>query len=749
MQERHVFLIRTLVMMVAAICAAPQLVLADNDKQVVETGAVEVVGTTPLPGIETPVDEVPSNVQIANSKQISEQHSLDISEFMDSNMGSVSVSNTVGNPYQPDVSFRGFTASPLLGTPQGISVFMDGVRMNEPFGDTVNWDLIPNNAIAGINLIPGSNPLFGLNTLGGALSIFTKNGADFPGYSATAYGGSWGRKALEFEAGGASQDKSRDYFVAGNFFDENGWRDHSDSKVNQLFGKTRWQDEKNDLGLTLLAVNSDLHGTQALPKSMMGNREQAYTWPDSIGNNLAMLNLKGSHFLSDDKLIGGNLYYRYNRTTGFNSNAETLTDASNISTAAYENGFGGTLQLTLLGDLAGHKNQFVVGASADIGRTDFNSDTYEAELVGHETVTVHPKDKLAWVRLSADNDYYGLYATDNYSINERLFLTLSGRYNIAKVKLSGDSYDGSVNDLSGDHLYNRLNPAIGLNFNPSSTLQLYGGYNEGMRAPTPVELSCADPDHPCALPNAFAGDPPLKAVVSRTWETGARGRLTSNLNWNMGLYHTENSNDIQFIASDATTYGYFQNVGKTLRQGLELGLNGSVDRFSFAANYGFVDATFRTPFTALSPANSSRDTANDEIRVNKGDYIPGIPRQTLKVRMGYEITPSWRVGSNIIAASGQYARGDENNQDVNGKVPGYTVVNLDTNYAVNDNWKLFAKVNNVFDNEYSTFGLLGENIFAGNVEEQFRTPAAPRAAWIGLTYDFDRPKGAAAKSDFD
>ena len=100
---------------------------------------------------------------------------------MNNNLIGVSVNETQNNPYQPDVLFRGFTASPLLGTPQGLSVFQDGVRVNEPFGDAVNWDLIPVNAIADMILIPGSNPVFGLNTLGGSLSVTTKNGRTHKG----------------------------------------------------------------------------------------------------------------------------------------------------------------------------------------------------------------------------------------------------------------------------------------------------------------------------------------------------------------------------------------------------------------------------------------------------------------------------------------------------------------------------------------------------------------------------------------
>ncbi|EEF26293.1 conserved hypothetical protein, partial [Ricinus communis] len=291
-ENMHQVQMKRLVLAVAGAVCMIQNAYAANQAEVLETGAVDVVSTTPLPSIGTPINQVPANVQTASSKAIEEQRNLDISEFIDANLGSVNTSNTVANPYQADVSFRGFTASPLLGTPQGLSVFMDGMRVNEPFGDVVNWDLIPANAIASINLIPGSNPVFGLNTLGGALSVNTKSGSEFPGTSVTALGGSWGRRSLEVETGGANADKSLDYFIAGNTFKEDGWRDHSKSEVNQLFGKVGWQNDKSDLDLSVMFADTNLEGTQALPRSMMNNRKQAYTWPDSIGNNLGMVNLK-------------------------------------------------------------------------------------------------------------------------------------------------------------------------------------------------------------------------------------------------------------------------------------------------------------------------------------------------------------------------------------------------------------------------------------------------------------------------
>ncbi len=737
------------VLLLAALAAItlPQQASAENKAEVLETQTIEVVGTTPLPSIGTPINQVPSNVQTGTSKDINQQESLNLGEFLDSNLGSVNTSNSVGNPYQMDVSYRGFTASPILGSPVGVSVYLDGVRINEPFGDIVNWDLIPTNAIANINLIPGSNPLFGLNTLGGALAVHTKSGAEYPGISATAYGGSWGRRAFEFEAGGENKDKNIDYFLAGNIFSEDGWRDHSSSDVRQIFGKVGWQNDTSDLDLSLALADNTMEGTQSLPLSMLNNPEQAYTFPDSIKNKLAMVSLKGSHFVTEDKLIASNIYYRKSDANSFNSNAQALNDASNVISQTNQDGYGGSLQFSLLGDLAGHKNQFTLGGSADLSRVSYNQDTLLANLVDFQTITDPSNTSQGSVRLKTRSDYYGLYATDNFSFNEQWNMTVSGRYNIAKVDLSGGSDpDGSgfvAGSLDGNHEFKRFNPALGFNYNPSKTLGFYAGYDEGMRAPTPVELSCADPAVPCSLPTGFNSDPDLAMVVAKTWEGGVRGKLSQDVSWNVGVYNTVTSNDIQFIAS-SVTQGFFQNVGETRRRGLELGLSGKLDKLTLAANYGFVDATYQSDFTVGSASNSvAIANGSPNIDVVKGNRIPGIARQTLRLRAAYDVTPAWDIGSNIIFASGQFAHGDENNQDVNGKVPGYAVVNLDTHYSINQNWKVFAKVNNVFDKDYATFGQLGQNIYTGN-DEQFRTPSAPRAAWIGLTYEFGTKKSGAA-----
>jgi iron complex outermembrane recepter protein len=734
------------------------------------TSLIEVVSPTPLLSLGIPLNQVPSNVQIGSAKEISQQGSLNLSDFLDSNLGSINTSGSVGNPYQNDVSYRGFNASPILGNPIGLSVYVDGVRFNEPFGDIVNWDLIPMNAISAINLMPGSNPLFGLNTLGGSLSVNTKNGIDFPGLKASLTGGSWGRRAFEFETGGV--EKNIDYFVAGNIFHEDGWRDHSSSDVRQLFSKVRWHGEKSNLDLSVALADNEMEGTQALPMSMMSVPEKPYTYPDSIKNQMVMINLKGDHLISETKLLAGNVYYRRNQMKSFNSNAQfddnCLTgggsfatchatngtdsvggiDAQNVSSKTIQNGYGGSIQLTLLDDVLSHKNQATVGASADLSSIRFNQNGYGASLINFETVTKDPLDLQTQVVLKAKTYYYGIYGTNNYALNEQVNMTLSGRYNVAFIDMNGSNSDfttDTISSLDGNHRYSRFNPAVGLNYNPSSQLGFYGGYNEGMRAPTPIELACANKDIPCSLPTGFNSDPDLKKVVSKTWEGGVRGKLSDKIRWNASVYQSDMTNDIQFITANVSGRGYFDNVGDTRRRGVELGAQAKLERLTLLVNYGLVDATYQSSFTMNSVANSAANAG--EITVNKGNHMPGIARQTLKLRGMYDLTPSWNLGTNVILATGQFAQGDQNNKDSNGKIPGYAVVNLDSRYSVTNQWSIFAKVNNLFDKDYSTFGTLGQNIYSSDPNEQFRTPSAPRAGWLGITYSFGGPnkQGSADK----
>ncbi|PPC95292.1 MAG: TonB-dependent receptor [Methylotenera sp.] len=786
------FVLKATCAAVLAMLANAQFANAADQGQVIETKKIEVISTTPLAGVGLPLEQIPANVQSIKAEQLEEQKSLSIADYINQNLTGVSVNDTQNNPYQPDVTFRGYAASPLLGTPQGLSIFVDGVRVNEPFGDVVNWDLIPSNSINSINLIPGSNPLFGLNTLGGALSVQTKSGRTNPGGAVEAYMGSWGRKAGSAEYGGVSQDGSVDYFISGNVFSEDGWRDYSPSDVGQIFGKIGWQNETTALNLSYTGADNKLVGNGLAPQDFLDaqGRESILTRPDLTENKLSFFNLNGSHFFNDDIQLSGNVYYRLAKTSTLNgdgnddyddgatlaaNNADCLAGVNSEDTCSgainrtgsNRKGYGFNTQLTFGQDFMRMRNQFITGFGYDYGRTNFRQNT-EYGLVNATrgidgTGVFNELDEQ--VNLKGVSKTWSLFATDTLSLNPMWHVTMSARYNHTKVE-NDDRLNPIPNpiealntSLTSDQSYNRINPAIGVNFTPSQDLTAYASYNEGSRAPTAIELGCANPAQPCRLPNAFAGDPPLDQVVAKTFEGGLRGKINPNVGWSVSAYRAQNFNDIQFIASSTTGAGYFDNVGRTRRQGIDAALNGRLDKFTWSLGYSFVKATYQSDFEVASELNET--VPGSEVQqVGKGDNIPGIPQHQLKLRAAYDVTPSWNVGTNIFAFSDQYSRGNENNnyQGDGAKVSGYLVMNVDTRYSFgNSGWQFFAKVNNIFDREYNNGGLLGEHrfdastgAFTGNeVTPAFYAPGAPRAGWFGMRYEFGGKKTASAAVDVD
>ncbi len=786
---------KLIVVAILAAYATPHLALAES--KAVALKKIEVVSTTPLAGVGLPLEQIPSNVQVVKGEIMQEQGSLTIADFMNNNLTGVSINETQSNPYQPDILFRGFTASPLLGTPQGLSVFQDGVRINEPFGDAVNWDLIPMNAIAGMNLMPGSNPIFGLNTLGGALSITTKNGRTHQGGGIETSYGSWDRKTAAAEFGGVTKDGSVDYFIAGNYFDEDGWRDASPSKVKQIFSKLGWQNDTSRLEISYTGADNNMIGNGLVQEELIADfgRDTINTSPDQTKNTLSFFNLNGSHFINDATQLSANAYYRKSKRSTLNGDinddfAGELDDVAQCVAGAADNdaqdfcsgalntsntkqkGYGFNAQLAFNQSIMNKQNQFIVGGGYDESKVKFSQATEMGVVNAARSVDgIGVGNDEAEVDLHGKTMAYGLFVTDTLSLNDSVHLTVSGRYNHINVKnndqIITDSSDPE--SLNGDHSFKRFNPAVGLSFTPTKDLTVYGAYNEGMRAPTSMELGCANPDVPCKLPNAMAGDPPLEKVVAKTFEAGMRGNLTPDVKWSTAVYRTENHNDIQFIATNATNgMGYFDNVGKTRRQGIDTNLAGNTGNFSWNAGYSYLKATYQTDGIEFTSVGNS-EAVDDVITVNKGDRLANLPSHAFKLRMQYAMTPNWTIGANVNAFSDVYVRGNENNAhqanegepDVTvqsgGKVAGYTVVNLDTRYKLgNTGWQVFAKANNVFNKKYATGGMLGENwigedgLFSGGDEpSKLLMLGAPRAAWAGVRYDFGKPKGAAANVDAD
>ncbi len=728
---------------------------------------IEVVGTTPL-GALADADSIAANVQRATSEQLRERSALDLADFMRRSLASVFVNEAQNNPLQPDLQYRGFVGSPLLGLPQGIAVYQDAVRLNEPFGDTVNWALIPESAIDTVYVMPGSNPLFGLNALGGAISIETKDGFTHPGTRAEAYVGSFSRVGMQAETGGSINDRLA-WFVTASRLDEDGWRNYSPTEATQLFGNIAWKSDRSSLELSVTYGDTDLIGNGAAPVQLLEvDRNAIFTRPDQTRNELMLLSVKGEHRVSDRLTLSGNVYRRSSDIATYNgddSDFEECEDAPGFMceeeddeeelvfdrdgvpipasdviegatinrTDTQQDGTGVGLQAVWSAAVAGRESRLVVGAVYDESDIVFDASTELGAL--DSTRLAVPGGVFvgdAFTSMNADTRNYGLYASATMMLTDRMSLTVAGRYNSSEVTLT----DRLGTALDGHHEFDRFNPAVGITYALSDNVTAYAGYSESSRAPSPVELTCADENDPCRLPNAFVADPPLEQVVAKTFEAGVRG-ATEGVTWHAGVFATTNEDDILFISAGAlTNQGFFDNVGRTRRIGLELDASGELgDRFGWFASYTWLEATFRSSF--LVPSHHHPLAVDGEILVERGDRLPLIPTRLFKAGFSAEVTPRLTIGADVFASGPMYLRGDEGN--LLDKVDGYSIGTLRAEYAVGDNTRLFGLVENVLDRDYETFGVFGEpeEVLGDEYDDpRFFSPGAPRAAWVGIRVSF-------------
>jgi outer membrane receptor protein involved in Fe transport len=795
--------------------------------------AVDVVSATPLPGDDRTRDEIPLPIQTGTGKEIESSGSVNLSDFLNKRFTSVYVNEVQGNPFQPDVNYRGYTASPLLGTPQGLSIYMDGVRLNQPFGDVVSWDLIPKNAISETVLIPGSNPLFGLNTLGGALSVITKDGNTNPGTFLTLSGGSFGRKNAEFEHGGYNKH-GLSWYGAANLFFEDGWRAASPSNVRQFFARVGWQGANTVLNLSVAYANNALTGNGLQEFRLMAQHySSVYTIPDETANKSPFLNLTFRHSPSNNLTFSGNTYFRYIRTRTLNGdiNGDSLdqsvyqptpadiaaltkagytgfpTSGANASdtpfpkwrciaqalqrdepgekcngllnrTGSEQYNYGIFGQMTWSKPAGKNRNQFTIGAGFDGSDVNFSQLTELGYLNPDYSVTgvgafadgvtggnVNGVPLDTQVKLHGRIRTRSFYVTDTLTIANRFNLTLSGRYNYTSVDNDDRLRPSGVGTLTSNNSFDRFNPAVGFTYRISSYFTPYFNLSEGNRAPTSIELGCADPNLPCKLPNALAGDPPLKQVVTRTFEAGLRGGSEQNkLNWSVGWFRGNNHDDILFVASEQSGFGYFKNFGETRRQGVEVSLNSQISRLRIGGGYTFLNATYETTEIISGSGNSTNDSGyglDGNIQIGPGNQIPLIPQHMLKAYADFEITSKLSADLDLLAVSSSYARGNENNQHVAdgvyylgpGKSGGYAVMNLGAHYQVAKRVQLFVQINNLLDRKYFTAAQLGATgitpagtflarplpAIDGNfpvIRSTFFAPGAPIGAWGGVKIRF-------------
>jgi outer membrane receptor protein involved in Fe transport len=785
-----------------------------------QTSKINVFSPGPLPSIGISTDIIPGSVYVIKPQDVEQQAGVSHADYLINNVQGFSIIEVGGNPWQPDVQFRGYSAGSIMGNPIGLSIYVDGVRENQPFSDVMLWDTVPMWAISGTQVVAGSNPIYGLNTLGGAIAFQTKNGKLFNKGRISATAGSWDRTAGLIEYGGVLKDSNIDYYFGYNHTSENGWRDYSPSHLNQAFGKIGKDFENGRLELSYTGAHNNLTGNGLAPKYLLGaDNSGVNTVPDLTENRYNKFNLGLTQFIDEQTMFSANAYYVQSNRYTLNGDAEISYDAGDASytnlgggvfeveydeletagaegevnlTKTKQDKYGISGQYTFSQDWFGKPNHLVVGANAETSLISFNQFGVEEQTIlssrkiAYDSSSTHEES----TNLSGRTKTLGLYGVNTLSLADQWHVTGGARWNYTEVdnsdRLNGDS---SANTLTAKQSWSRINPTIGLTYKPSDNYSTYVSYSESNRAPTSIELGCSNPQAACLLPTQMADDPPLDDVVSKTYEVGARGRLSNDIQWNAAIYHAINHDDMMFISTNAVNgLGYFDNIGRTQRDGLDLGISGTKlplnflsesiqNKISWNANYGLTHATYDSDLELTAEANSSAsdsDTSyssitsgeffdeataggagaagatelrvkNDVIQVKKGDQLANIPMHRLKLRLNYDVSNNLRIGGNVIGFSKAWVMGNENQKhDGDGEVPGYVLVNLDAAFIPSQNWTVAFKAINIFDKNYYTGGRLIENAFTG-VGNNTRTnafsgmgviPGSPQAAWMTISYDF-------------
>ena len=753
------------------------------------------VKMSPIAGSEIPLVKVPSAVGRVTSEQITNEGTKQVQNVLQQQVPGIILSDTTGGGLRTDVSYRGFDASPVGGRSQAIAVYMNGIRINEAFGDTVNFDAIPAIAISDITVV-GSNPVFGLNAIGGAISFTMKDGFEYQGATIDVMGGSFGRRQISAEAGARSGNFSA--YAAGEYLAEDGFRDFSEADVKRMYTDLGFKKDGVELHLSFNGAKSDAGVVAATPVELLDiDWGRTFTSPQDTEFEVLMPSLRGSVQVTDTLTFSGMTYYRKFKQKVIDGNLSEVDECADggpndgllcltedgveepvedqfgntVSASLFDGplgsierinqdaeSWGGTLQAVERYRLFDRPNQFLVGVSYDHGKVHYDTSS-ELGTIGDRFVVdgsgiiVVEPDDLEPRHLTSENTYYGLYFTNTLDVTDALAVTVGGRYNHATIKM--DDLTGNFPELDTTNKYDRFNPMAGATYKLGYGLSLYGSYAESNRAPTAAELGCAEPENPCFIESFLTDDPPLKQVISKSWEGGIRGEHTSwdgqRLAWSLGYFHTLNTDDILNVAATTTGRGYFLNAGDTLRQGVEAAIGYQNKRLSTYASYAYVDATFEDDLILPAPNTPSAEACPDtdpadEINCNfvsAGDNLPGIPKHRFKAGIQYWLTPQWKVGTDLVAASSQFFFGDEANN--NRKLSGYTRVDLNTSYDVTENVQIYGLIKNVFDRRYGLYGTFFDTEEATEAAEpqdltfndpRSITPSLPFAVYGGVKMRF-------------
>lgn len=698
----------------------------------------------------------------------------DLGRALERAIPGMTLGEAAGNPWQATINWRGFSAGALQGMEQGLAVYLDGVRFNQPFGDVVLLDIVPDTVLVSAQ-VNDANPVLGRNALAGSLLVQTGDGVSLAGLKAQGDVDSEGMVggAVSYGTGTAQSN----LLVAIEARRDEGWRVASPSKLYRGFAKGIHQGDGWGVELSALGASTDLTGNGVSPVELLDAKYDAvFTRPDSTRTRFARVVAAPWLATSDTGRVELRAHWQYldrRNANGdladfgpcdanparlcveddddgftdplFSNGVPIAADAAGDDPAVFNRGqerthaYGATLQWQDAVETGIGTRRIALGGTWERARTRFGAQTDLGELEEDRSVEdlglplVSANGAILPVDLVTRLDDIALFASAQIPLTKSLSVEAGARY--AHNRVIMDDRLGTA--LDGRHTFDRFNPSVEFDYALAEGIHATAGFALTSRNPTPAELSCADPESPCTLANFFIADPHLKQVTATNWHGGinATGKV---LAWRINAWRSETSNDIRMIASTVRGRAYFANLGHTRRQGVEASAEWRRDGWHMSANYAFTDARFRDAFTMSSPSNPAADDEGT-IMVRRGDQLPVVPRHALNLRLARE-QRTWSAGLTLRARSGQYLAGDEGND--NARTPAYAVFDLDGAVRLAPGIRLVAQLRNVLDKRYATFGTFSEvdeidlTEAPGAENPRAYAPGAPRRLTVSLRAEF-------------
>ena len=656
-----------------------------------------IVTSTRLPDVPVDPRNLPAKITLITREDIARSGAKTMQEAIQWSTGIV-MFDEVGNSFEQRVDLRGFNNQPVSGT----TVFVDGVRVNEPDFNGINYHLIPIEAIERIEIIPGASAIYGKNALGGVINIITKRGDQTRYTTGEALFGSFQRQRYTINTAGPLG--KLDYFANFSRETEDGFRDDSGARISRGLGKLGFRPtDSSDLSVSYQYVRSRLSQAGSLPLSLEAiDRERNFTPGDFNLSEMNFVTVSGRQQLPLGFSLTGNLFYRHLAQELFTVGQSSISDLQNKIESR-----GGTFQVGHEATPFGRRNLLTVGTEItrnDVGSKSLSTFTGFTPFPGSTTT---------------GEDIFALFAQDSFSLTSQLILTTGLRYDHDQYNF----FDNIAPENNGSKRYNRTTPRAGLSYLITSANSLYFNYGEGFRVPTFQELFALGP---------FGSNPNLRSVRSRNYEFGSKNRIGSAYELDLALFQSDVRDEIFFtclLCDFSSGDGQNRNIDKSRRRGIEATGKGKYNQyFDATVNYTYTQAEILTPLKL-----------SDSRVVTPGNTFPLVPKHRVGITGNFRPVSGWTFSLTGLYVSTQFFLSDEANSQP--RLPGYFRIDARVAYersVPGGLLKAFLMVNNLLDQRYATSGILASNtLTGGGAIERFVVPAPGIAIYGGLSYTFN------------